>query len=1224
MAETEIKIINGRNICDAEARSAAAEKVPLPATAAVGQVLAVKAVDENGKPTEWGAVDAATDASGRECYFDITEDGVISLKEDYRGSGTSKYPASVGNGSLLELPEVLVIPDSVNGIEVTALAEGMFYGNTRVKEITLPTAVTAIPAVFCQFATNLRAVNRTDRITKIGSMGLAATRLKKACFPNLEEMGTFAFTACGYLEVVDIGKIETIPQNAFADCAFLCEVLGGDSVTAIDSTAFYRTRRLKDLPLLSHVTTVGKRAFFGSRICTALSSDDSIHAQAFPISDNDTDFWSGVQYAPCCHRITTKLSQSDPAWSTKTLLTDDSGNNILFSSGCALFAVLHIHSAITGKYYATPEDFVQELQEDDNLSQFMLYENWPGQFKNVARMFNALGYQTEVYGEEDGSDLTKEDYEALVKALRAGAYVYTQAGVAQNWENDSFDGGHAVALYGINELGEVYVLDSSVVHEYFRADGFEADADIYTYTMPYQNIVGPSSNFVVVYPPDVEPDTDLKQMTTEEASPNTTERLIQCDGRMYVGAVYKSGNVDTTKTAYMYTDLIPLTEAKSFQVVGVNTLGKTRHIELRYVTAYDADGNPLPDCSLENVAMAAPSEGRVIQMDEAVYGVVITIYKATDYTYKTVIVPGAGDETYTALKTEKLSGFETVLTADEFCYGSCNNGVMNLDDIYSVCTKGYIKPFVKRAELVSTDYRATVTVYQNGAYVKSAALLLPGSVYLFDHDQYQYKLHITHVDSTRLFDFNAPREAIKITVSTPDVLYAYHALQSARDAAQERTSKALEYLMRRNYDISYANAPAPIDLITYVGNNQIVHPKVLYFPDGFGGHRFWMAYTPYPWNWDIYENPSIAYSDDGYEWTNIDGNPLDDPQGVGINTDAHLVYAEDTGVLELWWRYVNTTLEVAPEIIYRMTSTDGINWTAKEVVNNNDSGDHVRYLSPSVLYDGSKYRIWVVNSTDNTIDYYEAQRGTEAIPEESIALDDTMMAGKVMQQGTLDETATGYMYTPMITLNATKSFRLTATNVNGITTNPALRYVTAYDADGNVLTDYSLQNVALVSGSEDRIVTMDNAVAAVVITIASASNLTDKTITLIGAEATGLVTPELKNSITLSYEADGTAYTLWHIDVIEDGGQLVMLAMCKGSTQWPLFLTTSQDNETYTTPELVMKGNPYGWDQLLYRSSIVNVDGEYRIYYTALGGDNKTHGLGITTSKTLSNFVGKW
>ena len=39
------------------------EAIPIPQTASVGQVLAVKAVDENGKPTEWEPRDVADQKS---------------------------------------------------------------------------------------------------------------------------------------------------------------------------------------------------------------------------------------------------------------------------------------------------------------------------------------------------------------------------------------------------------------------------------------------------------------------------------------------------------------------------------------------------------------------------------------------------------------------------------------------------------------------------------------------------------------------------------------------------------------------------------------------------------------------------------------------------------------------------------------------------------------------------------------------------------------------------------------------------------------------------------------------------------------------------------------------------------------------------------------------------------------------------------------------------------
>lgn len=170
------------------------------------------------------------------------------------------------------------------------------------------------------------------------------------------------------------------------------------------------------------------------------------------------------------------------------------------------------------------------------------------------------------------------------------------------------------------------------------------------------------------------------------------------------------------------------------------------------------------------------------------------------------------------------------------------------------------------------------------------------------------------------------------------------------------------------YNIGFANSPSPMPLYNYVGNSENVHPKVLYFSSGFGGHKYWMAYTPYPNSLSRYENPCIAYSDDGIVWTNIGGNPLDNPNGVGYDSDTHLVYRSDTSTLEVWYRYVNTSTPI--EAIYRQTSTDGVTWSAKELLYSNETSSNTKLLSPSVIFDGTNYNIWVVDGS--TITYYTA------------------------------------------------------------------------------------------------------------------------------------------------------------------------------------------------------------------------------------------------------------
>lgn len=567
---------------------------------------------------------------------------------------------------------------------------------------------------------------------------------------------------------------------------------------------------------------------------------------------------------------------------------------------------------------------------------------------------------------------------------------------------------------------------------------------------------------------------------------------------------------------------------------------------------------------------------------------------------------------------KKEQTIETFLPTNSVCVGTYRQGILDSTYKYNIATISYVKPFVVSAKVISADYQLCVVVYKNGVYVKTEGWLGNGTVYTFDHATYQYKLYIGQVVNGYVYNFEGCRKSITLTISTADILESYNALEIRSDTERRNTQNAVEYMMRRKYDISYANAPVPLRLTTYVGNDQVVHPKVLYFPNKFGGRKYWMAYTPYPFANDRYENPCVAYSSDGYNWTNIAGNPLDDPAGDGYDSDTHLVYVESTGTLEIWYRYVgNYKNPPVAEVIYRQTTKDGINWTEKEVVVDNSSGNYVQYLSPAVIHDGEKYKIWVVNDTSKTINYYES--GTAH--EETIALDDAMIVGKVDQIGRIDTSATDYMHTAKIKLNVAKSFQLTGTNLKGTVIHPAIRYVTAYDANGNVLSEYSLQSIAEASIAAGRTITMNAAVDSVIITIYKVTNYTNKTITLPAVESGGGLNKV--RDITLTYQAAGKTYNPWHIDVIEDDGKTVLLIMCKSGTTWSLFLSTSVDNTTFTTPELVVAGNPYGWDTRMYRSSIVKVEGEYRIYYSAQNEIQK-YGLGVCTSDKLSGFVGKW
>jgi hypothetical protein len=166
-----------------------------------------------------------------------------------------------------------------------------------------------------------------------------------------------------------------------------------------------------------------------------------------------------------------------------------------------------------------------------------------------------------------------------------------------------------------------------------------------------------------------------------------------------------------------------------------------------------------------------------------------------------------------------------------------------------------------------------------------------------------------------------------------------------------------------------------LNIPTYDGSGQCVHPSVRYIPGGWAGYEWWMAFTPYPQGNDKYENPSLVASHDGINWTVPKGlvNPIDPAPKNGHDADTELIY-DGKNMLVYYIDvtkkcivtchrrivYPNMSIEneetctnfhpISPAIIrksandwiawycdltslqlYHATSTDGLNWTNQTI-----------------------------------------------------------------------------------------------------------------------------------------------------------------------------------------------------------------------------------------------------------------------------------------------------
>ena len=184
-----------------------------------------------------------------------------------------------------------------------------------------------------------------------------------------------------------------------------------------------------------------------------------------------------------------------------------------------------------------------------------------------------------------------------------------------------------------------------------------------------------------------------------------------------------------------------------------------------------------------------------------------------------------------------------------------------------------------------------------------------------------------------------------------------------------------------------------LNIPTYrAGLDQVTHPSIIRFDRPWNGHRFWMAYTPYPFGNGKEENPSIAVSDDLLYWDTPQGtvNPIANNEETGCDElkDAHILYRDDLDRIEVWYLgrlSKNLGGDNSSLLLFRKYSYDGLIWSDYEVMSKAD------YLSPSVIWKDNKYQLWGIGyhgyNNEGTLTYYESTDGKEWINRQACSLE---------------------------------------------------------------------------------------------------------------------------------------------------------------------------------------------------------------------------------------------
>ncbi|HXF51870.1 MAG TPA: hypothetical protein VNM43_09335 [Dehalococcoidia bacterium] len=187
------------------------------------------------------------------------------------------------------------------------------------------------------------------------------------------------------------------------------------------------------------------------------------------------------------------------------------------------------------------------------------------------------------------------------------------------------------------------------------------------------------------------------------------------------------------------------------------------------------------------------------------------------------------------------------------------------------------------------------------------------------------------------------------------------------------------------------NASRYLDIPTYDGSGQPMHPDVVYFPRGWRGYRYWMAMTPYPYDSDTREDPSVVASNDGLHWEVPPGltNPLVPTPACDHNSDPDLVYDPDADALLLFFTQQQRRSRcgaVNENRLLLMRSSDGVHWTAPRVVLRWNLDTSPLYLSPAVVYRDGTFHLWLASQTAGVAHATSAD-GVQWSPLEPVSID---------------------------------------------------------------------------------------------------------------------------------------------------------------------------------------------------------------------------------------------
>lgn len=162
----------------------------------------------------------------------------------------------------------IVIPKSINGIEVKEIGDMFLQNNDKAVSIVIPEGIEKIGVCAFEGCSGLSKITMPDTVENIGEQAFSGCiSLKSIVLPaDLRLIQDGVFSGCTGLRKISIpDSVSVIGESAFEDCKNITEIAFGSGITVIGEKAFYNCKGIQKVTIPQSVQAIGEDSFTGCK-----------------------------------------------------------------------------------------------------------------------------------------------------------------------------------------------------------------------------------------------------------------------------------------------------------------------------------------------------------------------------------------------------------------------------------------------------------------------------------------------------------------------------------------------------------------------------------------------------------------------------------------------------------------------------------------------------------------------------------------------------------------------------------------------------------------------------------------------------------------------------------------------------------------------------------------------------------------------------------------------